>query len=836
MTTIEPRSSWTLSRMTARLVLWRKRLTALGRFVGEFTVSSPFWVLAVAAFSLIPAVWASTRLEIRSSFSELLPESQPSVVQMRRVQHRVAGNSTLLVVAEGSEPESLREFVDVLSSRIRALGPELVSGVDSGGRPLQEFSRKNRLLYVELELLEEFRDQVSERFDYEVGKRAGFDLDIAGDEAPPPISPESLRERLAPAVGAQAPASHYVGEDGRLAVIVVRTPLEAGDPRTFELEQRIRDHARALDGGGSARIHFTGNLVTSAEEHRAVKVDLARVGVAGVSMILAVVWLFFLRLRAIIALAVTIAVGCLWSFGFAYVAVGHLNSATGFLVSIIAGDGINFGIILTARYLEARTRDAAPGPEAVSVAMFGTAGGTLTAALCAAVAYGSLAATDFRGFRHFGVIAGCGMVLCWLATYTVLPALLAAGERLAPLRGTAGRWGNRLRSLYGRPFTWVSRHASPWLLWLAAGSGLLCSGVALVYVVNDPLEYDMRRLRIDSSEPTSARRLARRVENLVSRLGRDGQAMVVERLEQVQPLVAELQRRRDRAPSDRKPFEEVVSVYDLLPQQQAEKLRVVAEVLELARRAQRLDGSAAGWSELTAELSALGPIGIDDLPADVAWPFEETDGTRGRIVYLVPARGESLNDARYLIRWANSFREVVLPDGDRIVGSGAAVIFADMLESVRADAPKAMLIALVATLVVILAAFGGLAAGWLAFASFVLGLSWLFAFLALTGERINFLNFVALPISVGIGADYAVNMMKRLEQEGSLRLSRVLEETGGAVVLCSLTTLFGYLALTFSENGAVRSFGRAAAVGEIAMLLSATLMIPAALAANRARK
>jgi predicted RND superfamily exporter protein len=98
------------------------------------------------------------------------------------------------------------------------------------------------------------------------------------------------------------------------------------------------------------------------------------------------------------------------------------------------------------------------------------------------------------------------------------------------------------------------------------------------------------------------------------------------------------------------------------------------------------------------------------------------------------------------------------------------------------------------------------------------------------------LNFVALPISVGIGADYAVNMMKRLEQEGSLRLSRVLEETGGAVVLCSLTTLFGYLALTFSENGAVRSFGRAAAVGEIAMLLSATLMIPAALAANRARK
>ena len=45
----------------------------------------------------------------------------------------------------------------------------------------------------------------------------------------------------------------------------------------------------------------------------------------------------------------------------------------------------------------------------------------------------------------------------------------------------------------------------------------------------------------------------------------------------------------------------------------------------------------------------------------------------------------------------------------------------------------------------------------------------------------------------------------------------MLHETGGAVVLCSLTTTLGYFALTFSANRAIVSFGIAAAAGEISL-------------------
>jgi predicted RND superfamily exporter protein len=49
------------------------------------------------------------------------------------------------------------------------------------------------------------------------------------------------------------------------------------------------------------------------------------------------------------------------------------------------------------------------------------------------------------------------------------------------------------------------------------------------------------------------------------------------------------------------------------------------------------------------------------------------------------------------------------------------------------------------------------------------------------------------------------------------------------VVLCSLTTTLGYLALTFSDNRAIVSFGTAAAAGEICWLLAAVLVTPAVL-------
>ena len=71
---------------------------------------------------------------------------------------------------------------------------------------------------------------------------------------------------------------------------------------------------------------------------------------------------------------------------------------------------------------------------------------------------------------------------------------------------------------------------------------------------------------------SEGRRLTRIVDKIVGRQNMDGIAVAVDRLDQVVPLRAELERRRDAAPADNKPFDKVVSIHSLLPKQQEQKL------------------------------------------------------------------------------------------------------------------------------------------------------------------------------------------------------------------------------------------------------------------------
>jgi len=130
-----------------------------------------------------------------------------------------------------------------------------------------------------------------------------------------------------------------------------------------------------------------------------------------------------------------------------------------------------------------------------------------------------------------------------------------------------------------------------------------------------------------------------------------------------------------------------------------------------------------------------------------------------------------------------------------------------MWASVIAAIPPAVSVSFLTTALVVLIAFRLHRASLLVLAALLVGIGWLGGLFALMHIRLNFLNFIALPITFGIGVDYAVNVVQRYLIEGNGGAVRTIRETGGAVVLCSLTTTLGYLALVSSINFAVRSLG-----------------------------
>src|SRR5262249_32753221 len=150
----------------------------------------------------------------------------------------------------------------------------------------------------------------------------------------------------------------------------------------------------------SIKYGLTGDLAIGIAEYRAINEDLTDVGIAGAIFILSVVLLYYLRLRTVFAMILTIGVGLAWTFGVTQLALGHLNLATGFLFTIIGGNGINFSFIYMGRYLEELRRGRSV-EQALVTAHRETWIPTLTAASAAAASYGALLVTEFRGFRDF---------------------------------------------------------------------------------------------------------------------------------------------------------------------------------------------------------------------------------------------------------------------------------------------------------------------------------------------------------------------------------------------------------------------------------------------------
>src|SRR5262249_13760666 len=113
--------------------------------------------------------------------------------------------------------------------------------------------------------------------------------------------------------------------------------------------------------------------------------------------------------------------------GWLTLTVGHLNilSATFAVMLIAMGD---YGILWVTRYEQAR-RSGMEVREALLHTARHVAVGNLTAATALALAFFAARLADFQAVAELGWIAGCGVLLCALACFTVLPAVLTLVDR-----------------------------------------------------------------------------------------------------------------------------------------------------------------------------------------------------------------------------------------------------------------------------------------------------------------------------------------------------------------------------------------------------------------------
>ncbi len=807
--------------------------------LGQFQARRSVAVVLLGFVLVGCAVPLVMQLGLNSAWTALLPKNKPSVQDLERLEGRIGGLATLTVAVQSPSKnvEGMQRFAKALVERLTKLEGYGIRSVDWNVASYEDFVYAHRHMYADLEDLKDIEKKLEERLDYEKYKASPLFLDLEEDEADEPPAPDKLIERFKERENKRKakldkyPGGYYVHPDRDLLAMFVRADLKGGDAKGGKaLIRAVESVVAELDltkYGSDLDVDFAGDIVVGGEEHEAIAEELTIATSITIGGVFVVLFVFFRRARAITLIGFGLFVPVLVTFAFAELIVDYLNTSTAFLASIVIGNGINPNIIWLARYFEER-RAGLGVEEALVRTHQRTWLATLTASLAAAVAYGSLVITDFRGFRDFGIIGGIGMVLCWFGAMGILPAATALSERVRPLELESSE---KKASLFGRTFWSVVSRAPKAAVAVSVVLAVASSAIVAIAIARDPIEYNFKNLKSVREGSTDAQKLNGRVGKIVPSSKRgDAIAMLVPKREDTAYVEAFLKKQRDEEGA---PYDGIRTIDSLLPGDQKEKKPVLEGIRELL-----LDFRKYAKEEEKKKIDGeLPPENIEivdeaDLPEDVARSFSERDGTRGTVLFVEKKRGVSIWDGRALVAWAGALREVRTKDGERPPIAGRPPVFADMIEVIWTDGPKAIVASFCATLVLVLLGFRRLRERVLTMLALLFGIAWMGAWMAVAGMRLNFLNFVAFPITFGNGVDYGVNVMRRYAQEPDAGIAAVrasVEDTGGAVILCSLTTIIGYSSLYTSANLALNSFGAAMAISEITCLLSAVVAMPAAL-------
>ncbi|QRO02699.1 MMPL family transporter [Archangium violaceum] len=764
----------------------------------------------VVAVALLAGLLAS-RLVFHGSFVELLPAHTQEVRELEAVSHKAGGDGYLVLRARGAGQETLRRFAHALAPRLEAL--EEVRYVEF--RYDTRFFEDRALLLLSAQQLRALREDLEATVQKQ--KLAANPLFVPLDEEPsPPLSLEEIARRHAP----RAMVREYLSpEDGSELYLFVKPSGLAGD---LVFAQRLLTRVQttsaevARDFPG-VETDATGAHALRLEEDRRMRADLTRSSVLSCAIAALIVVLSCRRPTALLVVGAPVGVGLLVTFALAQQTIGYLNIITGFLVAILIGLGIEYGLHLVMRYAEER-RQLAAG-EALREAVLGTWKGALTSACTNAAAFAALMLAEFQAFAQFGWIAAAGVLFTVLATYLIGPALIALTERLRPARAEAP-----LPARPSRGPRWSLPRGA--LVGIVVGVGALVAYSATV-MNTVGFEPDMRKLRGEFA----ATRLDDRI---ISQLGRRHSPTVflTQDVSQAGQLAATLRELEARHGEDRT-FAEVVSLSDFLPRTGAD---VEAERAALRAFAQRLPESVRSSEKLgpaVRRLEALldaRPHGVEELPPEVRRRFSALDGEGS---FVLAFKRESLSDTDALHRFGEQMgelREAAAARGLQFQVLDSNLIAYRIFELVRQDGPWLLLAAGLAVFAMMVASLRSVRRAALVAGPLYIGLACLPAAMHLYGLKLNFINAVVLPNLLAIAVDNAVHLYHRYREEGPGSLPHVVRTTGVAAVVATLSNAAGYGALLTARHPGLRSIGELALLGVACAFLGTTVLFPAVLA------
>jgi uncharacterized protein len=640
---------------------------------------------------------------------------------------------------------------------------------------------------------------------------------------------------------------HFIMVKPRLDFAALEPGLEA--------DSAIRAAARALEltPEHGVRVRLTGSVPLADEEFATLTDRVWLMIGAMMGGVLLTLWLALRSFKLISAILVTLFVGLAITMGLGLALVGVFNIISIAFIALFVGLGVDFGIQFAVRYRHERHHQ-----ERLDLALqqAGRGVGIPLALAAAATAAGffSFLPTTYTGVAELGKVAGIGMIVAFLLSITMLPALLM-------LLNPPGEDEDVGFTSLGRLDDFMTAQRKN-VVRAAAIAGAL-SLVLMIFVRFDSNPLDLRSPKVESvstlfdlmknpqTSPNTIDVPALSLTDADSVAARIAQEPLVEQALTLSSFVPDQQKEKLALIADANALlDSTINPLDVAAPPSdaqtiaaldttAQKLRAAAGTAQdkPAQDARRLadamlavahagkpaiararDAFVPGLQTMLSQVSEslkAQPISIETMPAEIKADWMARDGTAR--IQVFPKN--TSNDPEALSAFSDQVQSVA-PQA-----TGAPISIRESGKTIVGAFAEAGVLSFLAISIILALVLRSLHDVLMTLAPLVLAGLLTLATCVVLGLKLNFANVIALPLLLGIGVAFNIYFVVAWRHGQRCFLASSLTR---AVIFSAATTASGFGTLWLSVHPGTASMGQLLMIS-LGWVLATTLFLSPAL-------
>ncbi len=815
-------------------------------------------LLIYIALAMAGIAVAASQISIETDLAALLPENADSVRALEMSEDRVGSIDyfTIAIESKTGNIEAIVALQDQLKDRIQKEWKDASwVQVDRDTK----FFRKHALYYLAQKDLLDLKYMLEDELIYASAKKMPGMINLLDDEddedektldnwysediprrmgLPSQVCRSfsdffnSASEEEGEAVAAPAKTSgkyfdRLISAEGDVGVVLVKLSQPSSDISYAKMAiKRSNDLVASINPASidpGLKVEVVG-AYRKFMEVEAISRDGQTATIISVILVLFLLYIFFRSFRTIVVVFLPLIVAASLTMAVVGLTYGRLTVLTVFILALLVGMGIDYGIHLFGR-IKHELRSGRSLPESMVCSLYETGQALLAAAATTVASMLVLLFGHFEGFREFGVVASFGLVACAASSILIIPPLVFFIQRIKRIEPKNIVEPEDLQpddKLFG-----LDQRK------LAIASFVFTIAVVLalsVYAPDTQFEYDIRNIMSPATETSI---------DFMKAIGKDsGTAPAIilgdnrEQMKEVHDyLLNKMVVEKDDA------LKSFVTYSTFVPpmEDQLKRQKVIEEIGEISNKKalQDLEGDKGEMVKELCKMTDAKPFDHTKIPDWARRIITEANGEIGQIGHIYAKFDEwnVYSGQDFQDRYGHlSFDDKWLPI------ACSRFILSDVVRMVKADGLRLLIIVSLVLIAILYSFTRKIRATFILFGVLAIGGLWTAGIMGLLDVRISLYNIIVLPVILGVGIDGAIHMYHKYRSNGEPPISHVLRTTGLTVSASSITTMAGFMGLLFVEHKGLQTIGQLGTIGIATSWLAVMLLLPILLPHTVSRK